>query len=88
MTNTKWIEKAAPFALDIVIVVALSVLAGIGRLDALVVVGLLGPMLGARVANAGKNRSSDKNDDGPNLPPSALLLLLAGASRLLRGTQA
>lgn len=73
-------EKLAAYALDIVIVISLATLAAIGRLDPMIVVGVCGPLLGARVAGLAKTSKSD--DDGPKVPPSATLLLLAGAARL------
>lgn len=78
------IEKVAPYALDLVIVLSLTVLAGLGKLDAMVVVGVVGPMLGARVANLAKK----PDGSGPTIPPSAALLLVAGLSRLVQRSPA
>ena len=79
--TAKTTEQIAGYALDLVIVVSLTVLAAIGRLDSMVVVGVLGPLLGARVASLGGKKKG--GEDGPSLPPSATLLLLAGAAKIL-----
>ena len=80
--TAKTTEQIAGYALDLVIVVSLTVLAAIGRLDSMVVVGVLGPLLGARVASLG-GKKKDGGGEGPSLPPSATLLLLAGVAKLL-----
>lgn len=77
-------EKILPYLLDVVIVVALTTLAALGKLDAIVVVGALGPMLGAKVATHAQKESKKSSGDEPKIPPaSALLLLLVGAYKLL-----
>ena len=82
-------EKILPYLLDVVIVIALTTLAALGKLDPIVVVGALGPMLGAKVAtHAQKEKSSDTDSSGPKIPPaSALLLLAVGAYKLLSQRQ-
>lgn len=78
-------DKIASYALDIVIVISLTVLAAVGKIDAMIVVGVCGPLLGARVAGLAKPGDGKP----PTIPPSATLLLLAGLSRLFtRGTSA
>lgn len=74
------LERLAPFAIDLVIVISLTLLAALGRLDAMVVVGVVGPLVGARVASHARARSG--KDDGGSIPPSGALLLMAGAAKL------
>ena len=71
-------DKIAMYALDVVIVVCLTTLAAIGKLDAIVVVGIVGPMVGAKVASHVKS-----GDNTSKLPPSALMLLGVGVAKLL-----
>jgi len=73
-----------PYVLDVVIVTALTVLAALGKLDPVVVVGVVGPMIGAKVGAAGRAKKEDGG--GPTLPPpSALLLLAFGAWKIMNG---
>lgn len=75
-----------PYVLDVVIVTALTVLAALGKLDPVVVVGVVGPMIGAKVGAAGRAKKEDGGGGGPSLPPpSALLLLAFGAWKIMGG---
>jgi hypothetical protein len=79
-------EKSLPllltYVLDVVIVLSLTLLAALGKLDPVVVVGVLGPMIGAKVGAVGRAK---KDGSGPSVPPSALILLAAGAWKIMGG---
>lgn len=69
------------YLLDALIVLSLGVLVALGKLESVVFVSLVGPLLGARVAGLAKA------GDSGQIPPGAAMMLMAGAAKLMSRSQ-